>query len=243
LFALFSFPFLLGFAAVSFDTPGFFPQRNLIRSRSALWIASGLFLLAIGVMLLLPSYSDLWRQNIHIRQSLNVETGSAEIHIGSNEYLRNLAVHWDSKDTAISTWDRDILLKQWTMHPQDWMTVENTNTVEHHDSTTGYSILLHIYSRYRPYALTVTYSAGKHLIANVASPYLSEITGHSVSVQWKTFQDSSIVLPIQFQVSGNDRITQTIEASYIEMLDPVTIRNQWSNSVPNTVIRSVTQIK
>jgi len=44
-----------------------------------------------------------------------MNTGKGTVQLKSIEYLRNLTVHLAEKDTMISTWDRNALLKKFTL--------------------------------------------------------------------------------------------------------------------------------
>jgi hypothetical protein len=44
------------------------------------------------------------------------------------------------------------------------------------------------------------------------------------------------MIPIHFTVVRGDSVNETIEANYIEMIEPVTIEKQWTNVVSRTTI-------
>jgi hypothetical protein len=45
-----------------------------------------------------------------------------------------------------------------------------------------------------------------------------------------------LLVPIHFTVVRGDSVKETIEANYIEMIEPVTIEKQWTNVVSRTTI-------
>ncbi|RPI05746.1 MAG: Zn-dependent exopeptidase M28 [Ignavibacteriae bacterium] len=235
-FALWSFPFLLGFAAIYFDS-----KRDLLwlkrwRQWSGLAGFSSAFLLCVLFLAFLPSYSDEWRSTVNIDQSVDLNTGKGKIVARSSEYLKNLAVHFPEKDTAISAWDRELLLKEFTFDRTPWIHIERTSIVTS-DSNTTFDILAKIHFKYRPLSFTLTYSAGRNRIDSVSSTNSFTSSDHSCSLRWQYFPDTSIMVPIHFRVEKADSVTETIEAKFIELIEPVRIERNLTNIIPRSTIR------
>jgi hypothetical protein len=235
-FALYSFPFLLGFAAVYFDSGIDLLWLKRWRSRLGLTVAVSIFVVCVIVLFFIPSYSDVWRQTISVEEVADANNGTGTVILKSNEYMRNAHVHIENKDTVIANSDREILIKRLSFGQTPWLQTTHTTTVTHHDSSTTFDVLLHVSSKYRPHTLNISFSAGTHLVEDVFTPYTANITGHSVSIRWETFSDTSLMIPIHFTVVRGDSVNETIEANYIEMIEPVTIEKQWTNVVSRTTI-------
>ena len=180
------------------------------------------------ILLFFPSYSDEWRQSITINQSWNSNTGKGKLVLNSSEYLKHLRVHLADKDTNISTWDRELLLKEFTVDRTPWIAVEHTTSISS-DSITTFDILATIHFKYRPINFTLTYSAGKNRMENVSSADVANITNHSVSMQWESFPDTVMMIPIHFKVAKSDSVTETVEAVFTEMIEPVRIEKELTN--------------
>ncbi|MGA3287728.1 MAG: M28 family metallopeptidase [Bacteroidota bacterium] len=235
-FALWSFPFLLGFAAVYFDSGIDLLWLKKWRTRTGLIVGSALFLLCVLVLSFLPSYSDEWRPTITIDQLLDMNTGKGTVQLKSSEYLRHLTVHLAEKDTTISTWERDVPVKDFTYHQAPWIQIERT-VLTSVDSSITYDILATLHFKYRPRNFTLSYSAGKNKLEDVAGEFVSSSTAHSVSMRWKSFPDTVMMVPIHFRVVKADSVTETIEAKFIEMMEPVRIEKEMTNIFPQTTLR------
>ena len=156
--------------------------------------------------------------------------------LNSSEYLKHLRVHLADKDTNISTWDRDFLLKEFTIDRMPWIAVEHTTSISS-DSTTTFHF------KYRPINFTLTYNAGKNRMENVSSTDAANITNHSISLRWESFPDTVIMVPIHFTVAKSDSVTETVEAVFTEMIEPVRVEKEFTNIVPQTTIRRTEVIR
>ena len=234
-FALWSFPFLLGFAAIYFDSGIDLLWLKQWRTRRGILSFCAASVVCVIILLFFPSYSDEWRQSITINQSWNANTGKGKLVLNSSEYLKHLHVHLADKDTTISTWHRELLLKEFTVDRTPWIAVEHTTSILS-DSTTTFDILATIHFKYRPINFTLTYNAGKNRMDNVSSADIANITSHSVSMQWESFPDTVMMIPIHFRVAKSDSVTETIEAVFTEMIEPVRIEKELANIVPQTTI-------
>jgi hypothetical protein len=235
-FALWSFPFLLGFAAVYFDSGIDLLWLRKWRSRTGLITISVLFLLCVLVLSAFPSYSDTWRPTIIIAQSLDMNTGKGTVQLKSSEYLRHLIVHSGEKDTAISTWERNIVLKEFIYDRTPWIHIERT-VLTSGDSSITYDILTTLYFKYRPQNFTLTYSTKKDTIEDIAGENIPGSTAHSVSLKWKSFPDSVVMVPIHFKTTNADTVTETLEANFIELIEPVYIKKELTNSTSQTTLQ------
>jgi hypothetical protein len=235
-FALWSFPFLLGFAAVYFECSASLPLFSQWRTVKALIITASAFILCSIALLFFPSYSDEWRQNILVDQSVDLNTQRCRISLKGSEYFKDVKIHFADKDTGISTWDREILLKEFSYDRIPWVQTERSKTVSG-DSSTTFDIILNIHFKYRPKGFTISYSAGKNKLSDIAGEYISSSNDHSVTMRWSAFADTAIVVPIHFRVDKADSVTETIDAKFIEMIEPVQIKKALSNIIPQTTFR------
>jgi hypothetical protein len=241
-FALWSFPFLLGFAAVYFDSGIDLLWLKKWRTRTGLIVGSALFLLCVLVLSSLPSYSDEWRPTIMIDQSLDMNTGKGTVQLKSSEYLRHLTVHLAEKDTTISAWERNVLLKEFSYCYMPWVQIERT-VLTSVDSSITYDILATLHFKYRPRNFTLSYSTKKSKIGDVAGEFITNTTAHSVSLQWKSFPDTVMMIPIHFRTAKADSITETFEAKFVELIEPVRVEKEMTNIFPQTTLRQTKVIR
>jgi hypothetical protein len=242
-FALWSFPSLLGFAAVYFDSGVDLLWLKQWRTRTGLIAGSTLFLLCVLVLSSFPSYSDEWRSTITIDQSLDMNTGKGTVQLKSSEYLRHLTVHLAEKDTIISTWKRNVPIKEFTYHHAPWIQIERTVLKTSLDSSITYNILATLHFKYRPQNFTLSYSTKKSKIEDVAGEFIANTTAHSVSLQWKSFPDTVMMIPIHFRTAKADTVTETLEEKFVELIEPVRIEKERTNIVPQTTVRQTEVIR
>jgi hypothetical protein len=241
-FALWSFPFLLGFAAVYFDSGIDLLWLKQWRTRTGLIIGSALFLLCVLVLSSFPSYSDEWRPTITIDQSLDMNAGKGTVQLKSSEYLRHLTIHLAEKDTTISTWERNVLPRNFSYNHTPWIQIERT-VLTSVDSSITYNILATLHFKYRPRNFTLSYSTKKSKIEDVGGEFIANTTAHSVSLQWKSFPDTVMMIPIHFRTAKADSITETIEARFVELIEPVRIEKELTNIDSQTTLRRTEIIK
>jgi hypothetical protein len=241
-FALWSFPFLLGFAAVHFDSGIHLSLLKRWRSRNSFIALSAAFLLCVIILLFFPSYSDEWRQTVAITQLVDLNTGKGTLTLKSSEYLKHLQVHFADKDTTISSWDRELLLNEFTFDRTPWIHIEHTNIISS-DSNTAFDILTKIHFKYRPLNFTLTYGAGKNKIENVCTTGIANITDHTISMTWEWLPDTVMMIPIHFRVASADSVIETIEANFAEMIEPVRIEKEFTNISPQTTVRRTEVIR
>ncbi len=241
-FAVWSFPFLLGFAAIYFDSKVDLLWLKKWRTKMGLILIITAFVLCTIILFFIPSYSDEWRNNINIEQTIDLKDGKGEIKLKSSEYLKNVYVRLPEKDTLISTWDRELVLKEFIFTQEPWIKVERMKEVVK-DSNTTFSMLVKIHFKYRPYKFNLYYSSGKNKLEEVSSEYISSLSEHSATMQWEAFPDTSLMIPIRFKVVGADSVKETIEANFIELAEPIKIEKELTNILPQTIMKQSEVIK
>jgi hypothetical protein len=235
-FAIWSFPFLLGFAAVYFDSGSGISWLKQLRTRTALVIITTVFVLCGAILAWLPSYSDQWRQRIIIDQTTDINTGESKTVLKSSEYLKNLNVHFANKDTVISGWDREILLNEFKINSEQWIHIERTMETSS-DSGTTFDILTKIRFKYRPEKFLISYSSSNNKLEDVSELFADSRTDHSINMRWESFPDTSLLIPVHFKVLNADSVTETIEARFAELIEPMRIEKELVNIVPRSTLR------
>jgi hypothetical protein len=241
-FSLWSFPFLLSFAAIYFDSHIDLFWLKRWRTQHGFLIAIAAFLLCAIILTCIPSYSDEWQQNISIIQSVNVNTGKGKVTLKSSEYLKDLKVRLADKDTNVSTWDREFSLSDFTYDRAPWIQVQRTVTTSA-DSNTTFDLLIKLHFKYRPQDCILSYSAGKNKMEDISGLFITHMTDHSVSMRWESFPDTFLLIPIHFKVDSADSVVETIEARFIELMEPVCVKKELVNIIPQTILQRTEVIK
>jgi hypothetical protein len=234
-FSLWSFPFLSGFAALRFDSSGNFLKLRWFTSKAGIAIAGLLFIAAVVWLSLEPSYSPLWKQQITVRQTLDMNSEKGRITVNSNEYLDGAQIQWGSRDTMITDRATAVDLGEFTPPEVPWMRLARTAEVTG-DSTRRISLLLTISTEHRPYTLFLRYQSGRGKLSDVSSPFVYSMADDGFSLQWYSFPDTALTIPVSFTVADSASVSEEVTATFKEAVVPVTVTKPVSVTTTETEI-------
>ncbi|MCI0558702.1 MAG: hypothetical protein MN733_09420, partial [Nitrososphaera sp.] len=231
-FALWSFPFLLGFVAVRFDAGVDYFWLSRFRRKSSLLISGTAFAMCAGVLAFQPTFSNLWKQKISVEQTVQYSSGTVSTKITSNDYLSGTQIRYINPDgttfdTLLTRWTSEARLREAELTGQPWLSTERTieqSTLS--DSTVRMNINLTVRARFKPYTLSVAYSSATDRIEQPNSPLAFTSTEHTITVSWYSFPDTVLTIPLSFTVPTHASLTETIEATFVEPIIPLTIVNE-----------------
>jgi aminopeptidase YwaD len=241
-FALWSFPFLLSFAAIYFDSGINFFWLKKWKTQIGIIIIIAAFLCCAIVLVFTPSYSDEWRPAIYFDQIVNIKTGEGEMRLKSSEYLRGITVHLPERDTVISTWARDAVIKKNKYENVTWINLNRTVSTSG-DSSTIFDISLKPRFKHPPQSFIITYSSSKKDLEVITGKYITRNTGGSISFKWNSAPDTTLMIPVRFRTTKDDTLTEIIEARFIELIEPIRIEKGTDNIFPQTILRRTEVIK
>ncbi len=234
-FSIWSFPFLLSFASLRFDSSLEFLKLRWLTSRTGR-IASVLACLGLVLWLSLrPSYSERWQQIITIHQSLQEGEPVGDLSVKSSEYLDGTRVRWDDRDTLIDERTTEAVLGQFPAPSLPWINAERTIEFSQ-DSLTRVSLFLKLTTIRRPYQLSLQYRSGRDQLRDVSSPFVSSVEGNSVVFNWYSFPDSVMTIPIAFTVAGSEGVQETISATFKQPIIQVAVDKPLSTPVIETEV-------
>lgn len=234
-FSVYAFPFLLGFAAVYSDSKTDLLWLRAFREPTGIALSGSVFVLTAVWLVTQPSYSTLWRQNITVEQHMNVSTGVGSISIRSPEFLKGARIHSPTYDTTITSNVHLVKFTKPMTLDKTWISVER-DVKASKDSVTNYDVSLRLRLKHRPYTLRVAYSTPVGRIRNCSTPFATNVSERSVSINWYSFPDTLIVIPLHLVVSGTDTLTQSIEAVFVEQAQPVEIAKELTNVISRTTV-------
>ena len=96
-----SFPFLLSFAALRFDSSLEFLQLRWLTSRSGRTVSVAVFVGLVVWLSVRPSYTERWQQVVTIQESLEEGAASGTLSLKSQEYLDGARAQWDDHVTPV----------------------------------------------------------------------------------------------------------------------------------------------
>jgi hypothetical protein len=232
-FSLWAFPFLLGFAALVYDSPSDRVLRTVRRPVVGI-VALTLFVLTIVFLSFQESYSKEWVPSLRVVQSYNLDSTRGTLTLSGTEYLKNPRVTIAGLDTVLQTSATEATLDHALQMPeQPWVELGRTLQTSHTDSARTIELLVHFHFKHQPTGIKLTYSTGRATVSNAVSPYALLSTPHSVLIQWRAFSDTSLSIPISFSVSGKDtlKLNERIEVGFSEQPVPVSVSTENSFSL------------
>ena len=241
-FALWSFPFLLGFAAVYFDSGSDILWMNRLRSRVGGLAAALLFVITVIVLSLQPSYSNEWKPSYVVNESFDADSTFGDLLVKSNEHLGGTRLSFEGRDTTFRGWSTSVVFNKALVAPAiPWLSVERTDHTTRKDSLLNVELLFHINMKYMPLKLSVSLSPIHGKIVNASSSYASSTSSSGVMLQWGAFPDSSLTIPISLEVSGGDSLSlrEHVEAVFIQEPSQISVQP----AIPAPLVRRTSFVK
>lgn len=246
-FSLWAFPFLLGFAAVYFDSRTDLLWLTRWKGRAAGIAFAALFLLTVVVLASRESYSKEWRPSIWVEQSYNVDSSRGDLTVRSPEYLSGVRLSFTGKDSLLHGSATKAEFRGSLPGPREpWISVKRTLSTSRQDSTVSVNLQLVLTLKHRPYKLKVGYSNPKGRVFETVSPYALGVTDRSATLLWSAFPDSSLTIPISFSLPAADTLSlkENIEAIFLEEPQAVSVEPaRPSPIIRRTTIVSSTEVK
>jgi hypothetical protein len=234
-FSLWSFPFLLGFAAIRFQKPESFALLYWFRKPVGGVAVLGVFAGCVIYLAFQPTYSSHWQQQITINQAWNQNTGKVTVDLTSADYLGGASVLVNAKDTVLAARDRKVRLYNGSPNEDSWVRVERSiETVR--GSNTTYTMMLKYYFKYRPYKFSVSYRGGTAPPQDVDTPFAWSPEGQSVVLRWYSFPDTLLVVPLKMTVVGSDSLAESIEATFVQPIIPVVVQKEHASTANRTTV-------
>jgi hypothetical protein len=241
-FSLWSFPFLLGFAALRFQTGRDLFWISHFRRLAGLAISGMLFLGFATVLLLQPSYTSMWRQSIEVRQEFDLDSLSGTVALRSNESLQGTRIQMVGVDTTISERTYDATVKHTSIDPSRWLQVRREVSMAAHGSDTSFDVNLHINAAWSPYSLTVSYGGRENRIGSIATPFAFSRPNGTLRMRWYSFPDTSLHIPLQFVAENADSVDENLEFTFAIPIERVLVEKREANVTFRSVLRKQTPL-
>jgi len=234
LFSLWSFPFLLGFAALHFDTPKDLFWLSTLRNRITGIVVIVLFAITAVLLSTENSYTNEWKPAIRIEEDFSLDSASATITARSTEYLKGAKFRFDGRDTTISGSPTVVELGRLRqVPPEPWVRIDRMVQTAKQGNHLTVDLSIHVKTIHRPIQLSLSYSAVKGTLSDVASPYAFGTVGNSIMMQWGSFPDTSLTIPLTFSITTTDStsLREHLEASFVEQPVKVDVETKLPTSV------------
>ncbi len=241
-FSLWAFPFLLGFAALWYETWESVLWLKRYRAVSGLAVATAAFAVCLAFLATRPAFSQEWKQSIWIEQEFDLNGKSATMTVRSPEYLSGTRIRYADRDTVLSSRDLAISFDGLPLPPEPWIMAEREVESHASDTVTTLTIRLHLTSRTRPYRMTATYSSLGGSIVDVNTPAAFTRTENTVAISWYSFPDTSLSVPLTITLKRGGGMKEKIEGIFVEEPVPVLIEKEGASFIRRAVFRQTTNL-
>ncbi|HEY4613524.1 MAG TPA: hypothetical protein VII11_11130, partial [Bacteroidota bacterium] len=228
--------------AVRYDAAADYFWLSRFRRRDGLLLAAAAFAVCAGVLTFQPTFSNLWKQQINVEQTVKTDSSQVVLTLTSNEYLNGTTVNINGRDTAISERTSRVKLGEVPLSGEPWISVERTVETTPSDTATKVDMTLTIHTRTRPFTLTVTYSSPRHELLTPQSPLAFSSTERTMTFLWYSFPDTVLTLPVQLAIAQGDSLLETVEAIFMEQYVPVNAQKDHASVTFRTVVRQSTHL-
>jgi len=230
--SILAFPFLLGFAAIRFQSPLMFDGVRMMRWN---WVGVGIAIVFIFTAVYLswqPSYSDKWRQPIRIDQHYDENRGIRFVEISSPDFLDGAVVTWQGVDTVISDKVRRVRLGPIAGLRKSWIRLPESDTS--FESRTQYEMVVMLTFKHRPYTVELSYRNPEGDFRDVTSPFVFQQSRRGLIFRWESDLDTVLTIPIAFTVETGSRVQESVHATFLEELEPVEVQLGHSTLIRRT---------
>lgn len=229
-------PFAYAAAALMRDTASLKPLADLSRSPIAGIASITAFIALAGYLTTVPVYDQFWSRDIRVDQYHLVgrDSDSLTVSVRSSEYLSGIRVRYGSTDTLLEGRTTSVSLPAQVEFDREWLKVERHFESGGSDTNTSFKGELRLACKFRPYKVSVTLSAGKNGLASLETPWNYTTNNATHTIDWYSFPDTVLRIPMEFRVSGSDSVKETVEVIFDSLAYPVVITQGESYVIPRT---------
>jgi hypothetical protein len=237
-FTILLLPFLFAVASVIRDTPVVRPLLGIAGSRGTLATLLLLFTGMGAYLSTLPVFDQYWYRDVHIDERYDETDHSRQLRIRSSEYLEGVVITHGLKDTTLGARTTSVELPPGASFDTSWLAVVR----EEHRSQTGdatlYDVTLRLHATRRPLSISVSYESGGEALRAFDTPYQFRAERGATRIDWYSFPDSNLTIPVHFSTTGGTSVTERIDMTFDRLADPVGAGGDKIYVLPRTVYRS-----
>jgi hypothetical protein len=228
------FPFFCGMVAIVKDSPilkNFIPK---LRRRRTFLIAVGIFISLDVYLLTIPTFDRYWGRSVHIDEAYGPKDTAITVNIHSPEYLNNILFRYSGGDTLVGNRTTSVKPPSVASTDSSWVGVERAIKKEVVNDTIHYSVDLSIRTKQRPYTCTITYQPSGTAFQSFESPLYSTVKNGVRKINWYSYPDSVLSIPIRFSITGNDTVKETITVVFDTLIVPIQATGIDIDIIPRT---------
>jgi hypothetical protein len=235
LFTLYILPFVFAFAAVFKDSERLQSILNNMRASSTLVILLIAFVSLGGYLLIRPTYNALWYRDVKVEENYDMNNDSTDVTIQSSEFLSGLTVSHEGIDTTMNARTTSVHIDPHNGFNTTWLNVQRfQQKYPSGDTMAHYDIALTLTTLFRPYTVDVTYSSEERNLRAFSTDYKFRTTKEGKKIEWYSFPDTVLHIPVSFPVIGNDSVKETIVVTFDSLAYPMKLNGEKMYFLPRT---------
>ncbi|MBI4547705.1 MAG: M28 family peptidase [Ignavibacteriae bacterium] len=234
LFSISILPLMFALASVIRDAPALLWIVRTVRSRWMV-ICSLVGCIGLGIFLLrLQTYNSYWYRDVRVDQLYDMNKDSADITVRSSEYLRDLHITHDGTDTVIDTRTTTMKIQPNEEFDVPWVIIERNFKTHQSGDTTTYDVEVTLACMEKPFRVIATYSAGNKEVASFSTSWHYTTDENINRIEWFSFPDSVLTIPVKFQTIGTDNVEEKIEVTFNKLAYPMDFERELTYVIPRT---------
>lgn len=234
-FGILLLPLLLALASIVRDRPQLGRLVGAAASRTTLAVAVVVSIALGGYLLAVPAFDRLWYRDVHIDERYDASEHGRSVEIRSAEYLSGVHIAHGGEDTSIDARTTRVKLIPSSGFDTTWLAVGRQEQRRQVGDTTLYDVRLRLTSKRRPLTVSVSYQSDGAALRAFDTPYQFRIDRSQTRIDWYSFPDSDLVIPVSFSTSGHRTVNERIEVTFDGLADPVRVDGESLYIIPRTI--------
>jgi len=243
LIVIYLLPFLLTLAAVIRDSAVLKSFIPALRSAPVLIFALAALGALSAYLLTVPAYRAPYCQRVNITQKYDINENNRDVKISSADHLKGLIIAYGDTQFAVNSRRSVLQINPAAGFDTSWLKVDRHVISHQGGNSASYRIDLLIAAKFRPFTVKITYSEEAESLREEGArdtlnreggtpPFESELqsfyTPYKFSsqkkdkvIEWYSFPDSLINVPVSFEISKCNTVTENIEVTFDRLAYPV----------------------
>ncbi len=231
---LFLLPILLAAASVVRDSPALTRVVAAFSSMRTLAVSIVLFLALGAYLLAVPEFDRYWYHDVTVKERYDMTKRSRSLIVTSSEYFRGVRLVREGGDTTIDARTALAELRPGPGFDTTWLAVERLQNRHEIGGMAVYEIELRLRSKSRPFRVSVSYRVEGGELRAFDTPLQSRILGNARTIEWYSFPDSFLVIPVSFSAPVGSKVSEVAEVTFNSLAEPVEVSGEMVYAIPRT---------
>jgi hypothetical protein len=179
---------------------------------------------------------------------MEMEKDTFSIRLTSAEYLSDLRIRHADIETTITNkttsavihprYKVDTLLRDdydIERGTSSWVKIYRSTEVGEQGDTTLIDTHLQLQMPFRPFTVSVSYSGKDSSFLDFDTKLQYRTTKSTKKIEWYSFPDSILDIPVKFIIVGNDSVKEEIKVTFNKLAYPMEFERELTTIIPRTV--------